>query len=133
MKRLFQVALVALVVSGCDTYLVEPAYDSRDRITGHYDVEEYSETYNDLMYYSFNVYKSANRNGVYIDNFYGSDIRAFATVSYDRIVIPYQVVDGFEIEGVGTFYGHYLSLTYRVKDLYNNSYTDFCETEARRY
>ena len=133
MKRLFLFGLLALVISGCDFYVVEPAYDSRDRITGHYDAEEYSETYNDRIYYSIYIAKSASRDRVYIDNFYGSDIRVFAIVDYDRITIPYQVVDGYEIEGVGTFYGHYLSLNYRVKDIYNNSYTDFCETEATRY
>jgi hypothetical protein len=133
MKRLFQWALLALAISGCDIYVVEPAYDSRDRITGHYDAEEYSETYNDLIFYSIYIVKAATRDRVYIDNFYGSDMRVLAMVDYDRITIPYQVVDGYEIEGVGTFYGHYLSLTYRVKDIYSNSYTDFCETEATRY
>jgi hypothetical protein len=112
--------------------MVEPAYDSRDRIVGHYDAEEYSESYNEWIYYSIYISKSSFRERVYLDNFYGSNIRIYALVDYDRITIPYQVVGGYEVEGVGTFNGNYLSLSYRVKDIYNNSYSDFCETEARR-
>ena len=56
-----------------------------------------------------------------------------AYVDYDKIINSLSGGEGYEIEGVGTLHGSYLSLSYRVKDIYNNSYTDFCETEARRY
>ena len=133
MKRVIQFALLVVIISGCDVYMIEPAYDSRDRVIGQYDVEEYSETYREWIYYSIHISKAASREKVYIDNFYGSNISVYAFVNYDRITIPYQVVNGYEIEGAGTFQDYYLNLHYSVRDIYNNSYTDFCETEARRY
>jgi len=133
MKRMLPVVALLLLLSACDVYVVEPRYDPRDKITGQYDVEEYSDTYNDLTYYSFYVTKSGYSREIRIDNFYASDIRVYAYLDYDKVTIPYQVVDGYEIEGVGTVYGSYIKLSYRVKDVYNNSYTDFCETEATRY
>jgi len=133
MKRLLPVLALLLLLSACDVYVVEPRYDPRDKILGQYDVEEYSETYNDLTYYSFYISKSGNSRELTISNFYASDIRVYAYLDYDKITIPYQVIDGYEIEGVGTAYGSYMKLNYRVKDVYNNSYTDFCDTEATRF
>lgn len=128
-----QFSLIVLIASGCDIYMIEPAYDSRDRMIGQYDVEEYSNTYKEWIYYSIRISKGASRERIYIDNFYGSNISVYAFVEYDRITIPYQVVKGYAIEGVGTFQSNYLNLNYSVRDIYANSYTDFCETEARRY
>ncbi|MBA4058632.1 MAG: hypothetical protein C0490_28205 [Marivirga sp.] len=133
MKRMLLVVALLLLLSACDVYVVEPRYDPRDKVIGQYDVEEYSETYNDLTYYSFYITKSGYSREIRIDNFYASDIRVYAYLDYDKVTIPYQVVDGYEIEGVGTAYGSYIKLSYRVKDVYSNSYTDFCETEATRY
>jgi hypothetical protein len=127
MKRLLPFLALLIIVSACDVYVVEPRYDARDRVIGQYDVEEYSESYNDLSYYSIYITKSGFSREIYFDNFY------VAYLDYDQITIPYQVVTGYEIEGAGSTHGSYLSLNYRVTDIYNNSYTDFCETEARRY
>ena len=132
MKRLLPFVALLMMVSACDVYVVEPRYDARDRILGQYDVEEYSETYNDLSYYTMYITKSGSSE-IYIDNFYASDIRVYAYLDYDEITIPYQVVNGYEIEGAGTSHGSSLSLSYRVTDTYDDSYTDFCETTARRY
>ena len=126
-------ASLLLVMASCDITIVEPRYDSRDRMVGYYDVEEYSETYNDYTHYTIHVSKDYNSTyTIYLHNFYGADISVFARVEYDRITIPYQVVDGYEIEGVGNLSGSQLSLNYRVKDLYQNSRTDFCEGWATR-
>ena len=133
MKRLIQFTLALVIASGCDLYVIEPTYDSRDRVVGQYDAKEFSATYNEWVYYSIYISKTSYGERIFLDNFYGSNIRIYALVDYDRITIPYQVVNGYEIEGVGTFYGDYVSLNYNVRDTYNNSYTDFCETEARRY
>lgn len=133
MNRLIQFSLVVLVVSGCDMYMIEPAYDSRDRLIGQYEVEEYSETYKEWIYYSIHVTKATSRERIYIDNFYGSNMRVYAFVDYGRITIPYQVVKGYEIEGIGSFQDYCLGLHYSVRDIHGNSYTDFCEAEARRY
>lgn len=132
MKRLLPIVLIALVAVSCD-YYDEPRYDSRDRIVGRYDVEEYSETYNQYTDYSIYILKSGHSREIYIDNFYAADLRVYAYLDYDRITIPYQIVNGYEVEGSGTVYASSISMHYRVKDTYSASYSDFCQTEAWRY
>jgi len=133
MKRLIFAASFLLVMASCDITIIEPRYDSRDKFVGYYAVEEYSETYNDYTHYSISISKDYNSSYIiYLHNFYGADISVYAQVDYNKITIPYQVVDGYEIEGVGTLSGADINLNYRVKDLYNNSRTDFCEVWADR-
>ena len=133
MKRLIFAASFLLVMASCDITIIEPRYDSRDKFVGYYSVEEYSETYNDYTHYSISISKDYNSSYIiYLHNFYGADISVHAQVDYNKITIPYQVVDGYEIEGVGTLSGADINLNYRVKDLYNNSRTDFCEVWADR-
>ena len=130
MKKLLYLFLL-IGLSSCEVYFMEPRYSERDRIVGQYEVEEYSETYNDYTRYSIWIDKSNSySNQVYIDNFYGSDIRVCASISYDKITIHRQVVDGFEIEGVGTVYGDEIEFSYSVKDIYSGARTDFCEATA---
>lgn len=133
MKRLVFFALL-IGLSGCEFYYYDPVYDSRDRILGRYDVEEYSETFND--YTSFTVWIERSNNfsdEVWIDNFYAVNISVRAVINYDKLTIPRQVVNGYEVEGVGTVYASSISLSYRVKDLYNSSRTDFLEATAYKY
>lgn len=131
MKNVLTLAAVLIGLSACDVYVVEPRYDARDKFTGYYDVEEYSNTYHDYTYYSIDIYKNtyASRE-VYISNFYAANIKVYAYVDYDRITIPYQVTNGYEIEGTGTLSGSQLHLTYSVNDLASHTYTDFCDTHA---
>lgn len=133
MIRLLPIVLIAFVVSSCDVYVAEPRYDARDKVIGRYDVEEFSETFNQISAYSIYVRKSGYNREIYIDNFYAANIRVYAYLDYDRITIPFQIVDGYEVEGAGTVYGSSLSMHYRVKDTFTNSYADFCETDAWRY
>lgn len=122
-----------LLLASCDVYYIEPRYDHRDKIVGYYDAEEYSETYNDNLYYNVRVSKSSHgSNEIYFSNFYGSDIRVYAYLDYNTITIPFQVVDGYEIEGVGNVSGSDLSLSYRVKDRISNTRTDFCDAMLYR-
>jgi len=130
MKSLIVISLVAIVFSSCIVDTIEPRYDPRDKLVGYYDVEEYSETYNDVTNYSMHISKSGYDREIYLNNFYAVELRIYAIVNYDKITIPYQVADGYEIEGVGTIHGNELHLSYSVKDRYNNSRTDFCETKA---
>jgi hypothetical protein len=133
MKRFILLIAPALLLSACDINIIEPRYDSRDRLTGYYDVEEYSETYNDMTYYSLRISKSTySDREVYIHNFYSVNIRVYATLDYDKLRIPYQVVDGYEVEGVGTVNGNHITLSYRIKDLQTNTDSDFCESTATR-
>ena len=132
MKKLIYLFLFLLVgLSSCEFYYEEPRYHERDRLIGRYDVKEYSETYNDYTNFPIWIEESSRyTNEFYIDNFYGIDIRVYATISYDKITIHRQVVNGYEIEGVGTVYDDEISFSYSVKDLYSDTRTDFCEATA---
>jgi hypothetical protein len=126
---LIGIALIAF--TGCDVYLVEPRFDRRDQVIGYYEMEEYSQTYNGYTYYGLNITKDGyNSNTIYLNNFYGANISVVAHLSYDRITIPNQYVNGYDIEGVGTVYANRISFRYSVKDRYRSEYTDFCETDA---
>lgn len=128
---MFSLIFPLAALAACDVYVVEPRYDFRDDLVGWYDVKEYSETYNDITYYSIRVSKSYDvQDEIYIHNFYATEIIVRAYVDFDKITIPRQVVNGFEVEGVGTVYGSELSLNYRIRDRYSSSPTDFCETKA---
>jgi hypothetical protein len=131
MKALIFAMVSALMLTSCfNDESVNSSYDYRDNVVGYYEVEEYSQTYNDKTYYDIDITRSSFRDEVYIHNFYASDISVRATINYERIRIPYQVVDGFEIEGSGIVRGNRIDFTYSVKDRYSHSATDFCETTA---
>ena len=132
MKRLIFFALL-IGLSACEFYYYDPVYDPRERVIGRYDVEEYSETFNDYTSFSVWIERSNYRSDeVWIDNFYAVNIRVRAVVDYDKLTIPRQVVNGYEVEGVGTVYASRMSLSYRVKDLYNHTRIDFLEAYAYR-
>lgn len=124
MKRLlFLTVLIAL--SGCEYYYHDPVYDSRDRVIGSYEMEEHSETFNDYVHYSLWIERlGRNSDALWIDNIYDVNIRVRAYLSYDRITIPRQTVNGYEVEGEGTVYANRISFHYHVKDLYNNYVKD---------
>jgi hypothetical protein len=132
MRNLIPFTALLLFASSCTFYDVEPEYDHRDKFVGYYDVEEYSETYGDYTYYEMRITRSRYEREIYLDNFYAADLRVYATVSFDDIRIPFQVVDGYEIEGTGSLRYDELTLSYRVKDLYDHSVSDYCETVAWR-
>jgi hypothetical protein len=130
MKKLLYLFLL-IGLSSCELYLVEPRYSERDRLIGRYDVEEYSETYNDYTNYTIWIDRSSQyADQFYIDNFYGVDIRVCASIYYDQITIHRQTVNGYEVEGVGTVHGDEITFSYSVRDLYSGTRTDFCESTA---
>jgi hypothetical protein len=132
MKKLILIVAVMAGATSCTFYDVEPEYDSRDKFLGSYDVEEFSETFGGTTYYEMRISKSAYNREIYLDNFYAADIRVYATVTFDNVRIPFQVVDGYEIEGSGSLEEDQLNLSYRVKDTYNHTAADYCETVAWR-
>lgn len=135
MKRsILLLMLAAITLTACDVYYVEPEqpYRLRDRIIGSHFTEEYSQTYRE--YYEYNVWISAGSraNEVYIENLYLDGLSVYARVSYDGITIPFQVIDGYEIEGAGTIYDEQIELNYYVRDRYENTIKDFCESTLWR-
>ena len=134
MKTLSSLVFAAFVLSSCTNYYTEEVrYDYRERMTGYYDVEEYSDTYNEEVHYSIYVSKNpATHDGIYLQDFYAYGVRVSAYIDNDYIDIPFQVVNGFEIEGSGSFYGGELHLNYSVRDRRSNAPTDYCDTIAYR-
>lgn len=134
MKRSLLFLLVLISLASCDFYYLdtERPYRSRDRIIGSHYAEEYSETYHD--YYEYNVWidAGARSNEIYIENLYIEGLSIYATVSYDAITIPFQIIDGYEIEGAGTIYSDQITLNYYVRDRYENTRKDFCEVTLWR-
>lgn len=131
MKRsLIFLAFAAMFLTACDVYYVdtEQPYRSRDRIVGSHFAEEYSQTYQEYYEYDVWISRGSRSNEVYIENLYLDGLSVYATVSYDAITIPFQVIDGYEIEGAGTIYNDQISLNYYVRDRYENTGKDFCET-----
>lgn len=129
MKKLFYLSLI-IGLTSCEFYYLEPRYDAVNRLTGRYSVQEYSETYNEYTNYSIWIESAGRYNELTIENFYGADIRVCASLLNDKITIQRQVVNGFEIEGVGTVYGDEIEFNYSVRDLYSGTRTDFCEATA---
>lgn len=119
-----------MIFSACTETYYEPRYDPRDRVVGYYEVEEYSDTFDDITYYSLRISKSGYDDELYLNNFYAVNIRVYAILDDNYIRIPWQVVDGYEIEGSGTVHRNKLHLNYRVKDRYNHTPADYCETTA---
>lgn len=132
MKNLVSFSLLILLVASCSDHDAEPRYDSRDKFVGYYDVEEFSEVYRDITYYEMRITRSRYEREIYLDNFYDAGIRVYAIVRFNDITIPLQEVHGFEVEGSGSLYHDELNLRYRVKDLYDHSISDYCETVAWR-
>jgi hypothetical protein len=131
MKALIFAMVAVLMLTSCFyDESVNTRYDYRDNVVGYYDVEEYSQTFNDMTYYDITITRSSHWDEIWIDNFYAADISVYAIVSYDRIRIPFQTVDGYEIEGSGVVKGNRIDFTYSVKDRYSHNATDFCETTA---
>lgn len=133
MKTRILVIASSLLLLSCDILVIEPQYDERDRIAGSYLMKEYSQTYNE--YARFNVYVrktgSVYSNNVIIENFYNTNADVWAEMVGDKIYISRQVVNGYEIEGVGTVYYDEIRFNYSVKDLFYNRPVDFCESKAR--
>lgn len=132
MKSLILFPALLVFATSCTFYDVEPRYDERDKFVGYYDVEEYSETYGEYTFYEMRISRARFDREIYLNNFYAADLRVYATVNFDNIRIPLQVVDGYEIQGSGTLFRDELRMSYRVKDLYDNSVSDYCETLAWR-
>src|SRR5215218_10206835 len=114
MKIILSLIFVSFALTSCtDYYIDETRYDYRERLTGYYDVEEYSDTYNEEVHYSMYVSKNyGSRDGVYFEDFYAEGVRITAYIDNDYIDIPFQIINGLEIEGHGSFYSGELHLHY---------------------
>lgn len=134
MKTRAFLLMTAVFLMSCEILIVDPVFDERDRVTGTYRVEEFSQTYNEYGTFNIHIRKSFNNmNEVIVENFYNANIDVRAQVVDGTIYISRQVVNGYEVDGVGTLYYDEIRFTYRVRDTYYNKPTDFCEATAWEY
>jgi hypothetical protein len=138
MKKLFIFAALISLAS-CDIYLLDESYvnyDDRDLLIGDYHVEEYSQTTENFYRYDITITKSCCKSDeIRISNFYGSDLTVYASVYDNRLTIPLQQVDGYEIEGTGKMnHNNKLTLTFVIRDLYERPvFADFVDVEGWLY
>lgn len=133
-KVLLGIAVLALI-SSCDVYIQEDIYDPRDRFTGRFDTEEYSETLDAFSYYDVFIVKDADpySNVIYLRNFYGADIEVFGEVNGSKLTIPRQRIGYYVIEGIGSLDFGELVMSYTVEDTDPASrFVDFCSTVSLR-
>lgn len=133
MKTLFAALMGVFLLVSCTDYDTVPARDYRERVIGYYDVEEYSETYDEHIYYDMYVSKAYYIDEIYLEDIYSENTRVRAIFDYDRITIPLQITAGFEFEGSGVYYNGKLELNYRVRDTYHHTYSDYCSTVAYKF
>lgn len=125
--------MLVFVLSACEIHIDErPNFDDRNKLVGNYRIEEYSDTFGEITEYSISIGKSRIDNkAIYISNFYGVGIEVKAEVRGNRIIIPYQVINGYEIDGEGWYdYGE-IEFDYVVTDLQRHRLlSDYCSAVA---
>jgi hypothetical protein len=134
MKKLLIFLVFTSSMTACEfIYVEDTATDSLFRMSGTYRVEEYSRKYQNYHRYSIWVARSSHRHGLRIDNVYDEGLTVEASVYGTTIEIPYQVVNGFAIEGTGYWESDHISLDYTIVDTYSpNSRMDFCDLSGWR-
>ena len=133
-KALLGISLLVLI-SSCETVIIEAPYDPRDEFLGNFDTEEYSETLDAWSYYDVFILKDADplSNVIYLRNFYGANIEVFGEVNGSRLTIPRQRVGYFIIEGLGRLDFDELVMSYTVEDTDPaSSFVDYCSTVSFR-
>ena len=136
MKRNIIIPIVLLVVfSSCEIIVLneEPVFiDLRDQYTGSYRIEEHSDTYGEISEYSISITKSRyDEDILIIHNFYGVNIDVIAQLRNGKVVIPLQVVNGYEVEGELWHLPSQLEFEYIVTDVTRfHLITDFCTAVA---
>ncbi len=107
--------LMAGMFSGC----TPDNGDERSRFLGRYEVEEYSQvTYARRPDYEVIIRRDrGTEDFVIISNFYNMDLDADARVDGQRMIIPSQTHNFYEIEGEGLLSGSVITLDYTVSSI----------------
>ena len=90
------------------------------------------KTYNEIAEYSISIYKSSHDTDVvFIRNFYGVNIEAMAILRGDKLILPLQEIDGYEIEGEVWYHIGELEFDYVVRDITRHqNINDYCTAVA---
>ena len=130
MKKLIYGISLLLALSACEVVVVEP-YDPRERIIGDWEIEEYSQTFDEIYLFPITISRfGGDGESVRIHNFYDSNLSVRAYLVGNKIQIPFQVVDFYEISGVGTIHGDEITFNYAVYDQIYGGLTDHCVATA---
>ena len=124
-KRYYAIGLLftgVIIFNGCDVAGDIIGNATVAKLEGEWACDEQSEIFKKATASTYAVYISADPddpNGVIIDNFYGVDAPAKASVVAMSLSISEQTIDGgFTVSGSGIIAGGYqeISLTYTVDD-----------------
>ncbi len=131
MRRWIPLFCLALIAMSCEVTVVEPApYDEVSEYLGTWNMDEYSDTFRSEHYYQIYIIRS-RANYVYLKNFYDEGLVVRAEVRSGRLIIPAQIVNGYEIEGSGNRYDNRIDFNYSVfHRSYHPRITDFCQSVA---
>ncbi|UII25320.1 hypothetical protein LVD15_18700 [Fulvivirga maritima] len=134
-KQLLYIIPIAILLASCEVVVVEEPVisNARDQFLGYYEVDEYSTTFDEYVYYNMDVVRGEYRDEVFLTNFYGANIDVLAEVNGNSIYIPSQRVDGYYIQGNGRINGNQLVINFNVDDYYDHHVpTNYCELVAYR-
>jgi hypothetical protein len=134
MKKLLFFLTFTSIMTACEfIYVEDTGTDNIFRLTGTYRVDEYSRKYQNYYQYSIWVSRSNHSHCVRIDNVYDEGMSVEASVYGTTIEIPYQIVNGFAIEGTGYWNTDHINLNYTIVDTYSPySRKDFCDLSGWR-
>ncbi len=133
MKTLYLLLFLALGSCQIIVYDEIDYYDDRDDLVGRYELDEYSETTEYYYTYTIEIVKSCcDSDEVYLRNFYDVDLEVVARFDGYKLIIPRQYIGDYEIEGTGRLDGSELSLSYIVRNRFQNPSTDFLNFTAWR-
>ncbi|WP_268124859.1 hypothetical protein [Roseivirga pacifica] len=131
MKHGLLILLGTLFLNSCDLIIVEEPFDPRLNFVGRYEAEEYSETFDEYLYYDVRVTLDDGYYSdiIYLENFYNLNADVQAEVYGNSITIPRQRIGNWLIQGTGHLEYGDLVLTYSVEDLNRPRLpVDFCNT-----
>lgn len=134
MKNLY--FLLFVVLGSCQLIVYDDDiyyHDNRDELIGRYELDEYSETTELYYTYHIRIEKSCcDSDEIYIRNFYDVGLEVVARFDGYKLDIPRQYIDDYEIEGTGRLSGSELTLSYIVRNRFQNPPTDFLNFTAWR-
>ncbi|MBL3655779.1 hypothetical protein [Fulvivirga sediminis] len=136
-KHLLLIIPIVLLLASCDVVVVEEPVpvivNTRDQFLGYYEVDEYSSTFDESVYYNMRVVVGEYSDEVFLTNFYGANIDVLAEINGNSIYIPNQRVDGYYIQGNGRISGNRLVINFSVDDYYDHHVpTNYCELVGYR-
>ncbi len=128
--------LIILISFFCIASCSKKFEDNRDDFSGNYQVEQFSETFNEVDQFAVEIVPTRDEHfdGVYIKNFYGAGIVVEADVERFSFVIKRQRIADFIIEGSGRLGVNEIIMSYTVENMSSeNVVVDVCTAVLTAY